>query len=294
MGFEKEIALLLDKNITFNKDLKGLSTYKTGGNAKYFIKTDSICKISKAIDLCKEFNINYKIIGSGSNILFSDKGYNGLIIKGKGNNNIVYKKTSVICSAFESISSLISFCEKKGVKSLETLFGIPATIGGAVCQNASAFNQSISDYIVYVKSIKNGKYVYRDKSECEFSYRDSIFKHNNEMIISVCFDFSKNNSEFNKEYYLIKRNEIQPHGLSCGSVFRNPNGYYAGELIDNLGLKGFAIGGAVISDKHANFIMNYNNASSNDIYRLINIIKQKVYEKYNIKLKEEVEFVGEF
>ena len=163
--------------------------------------------------------------------------------------------------------------------------------------NAGAFGHNISDHIVNVQTLYQGKINSYDKEQCEFAYRKSRFLGRKEIIISATFNFeydSKETIEKNIKNYADLRRQIQPIGKSCGSVFKNPKGYSAGELIDRANLKGLRIGGALVSERHANFIITQSNALSSDVYALIQHIKEKVKDKFDITLKEEVEFIGEF
>ena len=288
----------IEDKIQFNKSVKNLFGYKTGGNAFAYIEVESVKMLNEACFWAKYNKIPYKIVGNGSNILLSDKGYKGLIISLKKLNDICfYKENEVKVMSGASLNSLLNFCLENSLSGLEKLFGIPATIGGAVCMNASAFGVSISDFISVVEILKNGKIIRLNKEDCKFSYRKSRFLFGDEVILSVRFKFnlsSRVDILLYKQMSIICRQNSQPMGRTCGSTFKNPKGKFAGKLIEDALLKGVQIGGAKVSSKHANFILANDDCTSKDVYDLINLIKKEVYKKYKIKLKEEVEFLGEF
>lgn len=282
----------------FNKPLSSLCGYKTGGNALIYAEPNSLKTLCECIDYIKSKGLPYKIIGNGTNLLISDKGYNGAVISLKKISGIEYYKGGEIkAHAGTNLSTLIDFCANNGFTGLEPLSGIPATVGGAVAMNAGAFLTCISDRVTVVEAIRKGRLIRYDKSLCRFSYRKSRFLTSSDVIVSVRFLFGKdkgNNILQKKEEYLVIRKKLQPFGRTCGSVFKNPKGYYAGELIERATLKGVRIGGAQISNKHANFIVAKEGCTSNDIYRLINLVKFEVFKRYGVKLIEEIEYLGEF
>ena len=195
------------------------------------------------------------------------------------------------------IDKLIKFALVHGFGGLEALSGIPATVGGAIVMNAGAFGHNISDYITSVETLCSGKIKVYDNSGCKFTYRSSRFKGKNEVVVSATFKLPELDREIistSVKSYLDLRKSIQPSGRSFGSVFKNPKPYMAGALIDEAGLKGLRIGGAEVSDKHANFIITSSKAKAKDVYMLMLKIKKEVYEIFGIILEEEVELIGEF
>lgn len=297
MDFSKELKGFSHAKITFEQPMKKFTTLGVGGCADYFAEVDSLYGLNLLISLAKEYNQPYFILGNGTNILISDKGYRGLIICLKKLNDVFFKRDLVRAMAGANIDKVLKFNLANGLTGLERLSGIPATIGGAIVMNAGAFGHNISDHIVNVQTLYQGKINSYDKEQCEFAYRKSRFLGRKEIIISATFNFeydSKETIEKNIKNYADLRRQIQPIGKSCGSVFKNPKGYSAGELIDRANLKGLRIGGALVSERHANFIITQSNALSSDVYALIQHIKEKVKDKFDITLKEEVEFIGEF
>lgn len=297
MEFQDFITRFTDCKIKFNEKLSGHNSYKVGGKAKYFVLPKSYKSLLDLIWYLESYKIPYFVIGKGTNLLVSDSGYDGAVIsleliKGiKLSGNIITVKSS------ESLIKLTNFAYLNSLTGIEELSGIAGSVGGAVYMNAGAFGKSIGDCVLSVTTLCDGKIKVYRKDECKFSYRKSRFYKSNEIIlsISICLD-KGNKAEIKKKIleYREKRLLSQPKGLSCGSVFKNPKGGYSAKLIESLGLKGKSIGGATVSSKHANFIINQGNATATDIFNLIKYVKEKVKDAYGLELKEEVVFVGEF
>ena len=297
MGFIDELNQATDLPLSFYQSMKKHTAYGVGGKAKFYTEAKSVHSLNTAFLLCKKHKIPCKIIGNGTNILFSDKGYDGLVISTKGIDEIYIKGNQVRATCGVSLKRLIDYTYSNSLSGVEMLTGIPASIGGAIFMNAGAFKHDISECVIEVESVANGKLVKRYKESCGFGYRKSIFNGNDEIIISASFEFK----ELDPKVILEKinsvkavRRTIQPTGRSLGCVFKNPKQYSAGQLIDGLGLKGYRIGGAKISELHGNFIVTDSSASATDVFELVNLIKEKVNKAYNIRLEEEIELVGEF
>ncbi len=290
MHIKDYIAKLDSLTIEYKKNvmLSNYCTYGTGGIGKIMVFPKNLDELKA----CLECEMSTVAIGFGSNLLFSDYGYDGLIVNTTKMNQIEVRGALLIAQSGALLSKVSECAEYNCLSGLEFTEGIPATIGGAVCMNAGCFSKSISECVSYVVTNKR---VYNN-ANCNFSYRSSIFdKNDNEVIYSVGLVLKPSEIDIiegKKERFKKLRKSSQPHGKSCGSVFLN-DGYFAGKVIDIAGLKGFAIGGAKVSEKHANFIIN-GGKSSTDIYNLIKYIKNKVYETQNIKLKEELRFIGKF
>jgi len=263
----KKILPGLKKNIF----LKNYTTFRIGGRAKYFFVARKKEDLIKAILVAKKFKLPFFILGSGSNLLISDKGYEGLVIK-----------TGTPLSLYV-------------FKGLEWAAGIPGTIEGAVYGNAGAFGKSMKDAVksVEVFDTKTGKIEIFKNKDCKFGYRSSIFKKKKNLIIlSVKIKTKKSDPQKIKQY-LDYRKKTQPLNLpSAGSVFKNPKGVFAAELIEKCSLKGKKIGNVKISEKHANFIINLGKAKAKDIRKLIDLIKKRVKKKFKTKLEEEIQYLG--
>ena len=279
-----------------NVSLKDYNTYKIGGKTRYLVKPYNIDSLKELLIYIKNNNLKYIIIGNGSNIILPDSDYDGVIILLSKLNEIKINENTVKAFCGVSLTYFVNELVKNNLGGLESLSGIPGTLGGAIVNNAGCYGQTIGDKLNSVTYLENGEIKTINKEECNFSYRDSIFKKNNNFIVlSAEFKLDYKNKEemlnIIKEN-MIKRNTSQPLNYpNAGSVFRNPIGYSAGKLIEDAGLKNYHINGAYVSDKHANFIINKDNASSEDIIELIEYIQKEISEKYNIKLKLEQEII---
>ena len=275
--------------------LSDYSTYKVGGEST-IVFVDSISSLIKLIKYLKENNIKYKVIGNASNLIFSDYGYNGVLINLSKINYIKKYRNYFTVSSGYSLIKFSNEISNIGYTGLEFSTGIPGQVGGAVFMNAGCYGSDISKVLYKVKVLTDNykiKTIYN--KDLNFGYRDSIFRYKNYICIDATFKLEKESTEAIKsriEEYRLKRFNSQPLEYpNAGSVFRNPEGYAAGKLIEDLGLKNYHIGGAYISEKHANFIINKNNATSKDIVDLISFVKKEVKAKYNIDLKCEQEIV---
>ena len=283
--------------IKYNEPLSKYTTYKVGGNAKAVAFPKDILCLKELLKLIKEYRIEYKVIGNGSNLLFSSKEYDGIIIILSNLNKISINKNQLICESGASSIMAAMKASNSGLSGLEFLTGIPGSIGGAVYMNAGAYGSDIQSVINSIKVLDNNlEIVTLTKDMLDFSYRKSILQDKDYICLEATFDLKSTNKDIilNKiNEYKIKRKNSQPLEYpSAGSVFRNPINNYAGKLIEETGLKGMKIGGAEVSTKHANFIINKNNATPEDIYNLINLVHRRVIEKHNIDLKTEQEFVN--
>jgi len=291
-----KLKAVFGTNIKFNENLKVHSTLRVGGYAECFIKAKSIRKVVFLDKLAKKYNIPLITVGCGSNILFSDKGFNGIVLSLKELNDIKLQKNLVTVGAGVSINNLILFSKENNLGGLEYLYGIPASIGGAITMNASAFGINISDYIENIEIINNGERVFLQPKDCDFSYRHSKFLDNNVIITSASFKLKKQDIEESDKIisFCKQKRKEKPNIRTCGSVFKNPDNIPAGYLIEKANLKGYSIGGATVSKKHANFIETSKSCSALDVYLLIKYIQNTVKDKFLITLIPEVRFVGEF
>jgi UDP-N-acetylmuramate dehydrogenase len=283
-----------------NISLAPYTTFKIGGAAKYFYTVKSIEDLTGAVKLAKKEGLPFFILGNGSNVLVSDKGFDGVVIKIE-NCKLKIVNCKITVDAGVLLTKLVNESVKAGLTGLEWAAGIPGTIGGAIRGNAGALGSSMADLIktVEVFDITNLKIQTFENKDCKFGYRDSVFKHNKNLIIfSAELELKKGDRKKSEKLikeYLKQRKEKQPLEYpSAGSIFKNPNGRAAGYLIEQCGLKGKKIGKAMISEKHANFIVNLGNAKAKDVKKLIDLCKEKVKEKFGIELEEEIEYLGEF
>ena len=278
--------------------LSTLTTYKTGGIAKLVVYPNNINNLKQLLKLIHKHNIKYFILGKGSNTLFSDKEFNGVIIKLDKLNNFKIKQTEIYVESGMILSKLVKASIKNELTGLEFAIGIPGTIGGAIYMNAGAYGNNMSNIVKNVIVLNEKLQIVEIPLEkLKFDYRYSIFQANKNLICvaaNIKLEHGNHDEIASKiKENLLKRKTSQPLEYpSAGSVFRNPEGNYAGKIIEELGLKGKNIGGAEISTKHANFIINKNNASSSDILNLIKLVQKEVKDKYKIDLKLEQQLVN--
>ncbi len=289
----------LDNNyrVLENESLSKYTTYKVGGIAKYIVYPNSIDKLVELVRLLRDNNIKFKIIGNGSNLIFSAKWYDGVIIKLNDLNKVVYEDNIVFVEAGYPAIKLAMETANMGLSGLEFASGIPGAIGGLTYMNAGAYLSEMSRIVEEVTVLdKNNNVITVSNKDMGFTYRHSLCSEKGYIILSVKLKLEHGNKD--EIIALIedrKRRRIESQPLeypSAGSVFRNPEGLSSWKLIEDLGLKGYSIGGASVSVKHSNFIINENNATAEDIRDLILYIKQKVKEEYNIDLVVEQEFVN--
>ncbi len=279
--------------------LKHLNTYRIGGTTKYLISPNSIADLVKVLKLLKENNEKYFILGNGSNVVLNEREYNGAIIRLNKLNGIEIHKDlqMAYAEAGAMLPKLVTESTKESLTGLEFAAGIPGTIGGSIYGNAGAYNACILDYVTSVTVLdENLEIKTIEHEDITYSYRTSMFKENKKYIILGAKFFLKEGDKQSSldiiEDRRRRRVESQPLEYpSAGSVFRNPEGDYAGRLIESCELKGFSIGGAQVSEKHANFVINRGNATSQDVYKLINHIHKTVQEKTNVDLIIEQEFI---
>lgn len=290
-----------EKYVLFNiRQLADYTTIKTGGPAVCFIEPASLDILKDIFEFICKNNIEFNIIGNGSNILISDKGFDGVVISIKKIPKKLYSEGNYLfVSGNIEVPYLIKMCQEYKLSGLEFLNGIPGMMGGMVEMNAGAFDCSIGDKIKEIVIINGkGKLEKISSSDIKFDYRKISLKKKNYIIVEAIFEMKKESQKQIKDLsikYLSQRNSR--FLLDCctfGSVFKNTDDYYAGELLDKCGLKGYRIGNAQIFDKHANFIINLGNATSDNIYQLIKKMKKEVFDKFNIMLEPEVRFWGDF
>ncbi|MBR6690751.1 MAG: UDP-N-acetylmuramate dehydrogenase [Bacilli bacterium] len=277
--------------------LKEHTTYKVGGKAICAVIPEDENKLITLLSYLKENNIKYKVLGNGSNVIFNDSGYNGVIVKLDNFNHLNIINNKIVVGAGYPLNKLALRVSRLGFTGMEFATGIPGTVGGAVYMNAGAYKTDMG-YILTSVKVLTPDYEIRvmKNKELDFHYRSSFLQKNKDYIcLEATINLIKGNSEEIME--LInerkkRRVETQPLEYpSAGSVFRNPEGDFAGRLIEEIGYKGKSIGGAMVSEKHANFIINTGSATGEEVKELINKIKKDIKEKYNIELKIEQEFV---
>lgn len=278
-----------------DKSFKSMTTFRIGGNAKYVIYPDNIFHLQVAINKLKKYNIPYKVFGNGSNILCSDDEYDGCIIKlTRSLNDFHIDGESIIVQSGASIISLAYKAMENELSGLEFASGIPGTVGGCVFMNAGAYKSNMSDIVTEVQVLAEDEVKWINNADCDFSYRHSIFSnHPDWIILAVKMELKKGNKEEIKNLMTSRqkrRYDSQPLDKpSAGSTFRNVGDQFAWKLIDEIGYRGKRIGDAAVSEKHSNFIVNLGDAKAEDVIKLTDEIKEKVYENFNVEMIMEVE-----
>ncbi len=301
MNLEKIINLVNGNNIPYklNEPLSKHTTFKIGGNADLFLSPKRLDEFKNIINLCKEEKVKFFILGKGSNILVSDKGFNGVIICTNNLNSIeIINDEKLIVGAGTNLSKVCTLAYNNCLSGLEFAYGIPGTIGGAVYMNAGAYCGEMKDVVIETTFINEmGQIETINSKEHLFSYRKSVFSNRNICILSTILKLKTENKEKIKlimNEISNKRLEKQPLEYpSAGSVFKRPEGFYTGKLIEDCGLKGFIVGGAMVSEKHCGFIINTGKACCSDVEQLIEIIKQKVFLFSGVSLEIEILKIGE-
>lgn len=290
---------VVNSNIYMNEPMSNHTSFRIGGKADIFIKIQTIEDLKFVIKYCKENNIFITIIGNGSNLLVKDNGIRGITIQVDFEDiQIKEDENLVIVGSGVKLGALATILQKKSLAGLEFASGIPGTIGGAVRMNAGAYGGEFKQIVESITYIDNQGEINTIKNEeAEFSYRCSKFVNTNDIILSTVLKVQKedeNEIENKMKQYLKSRKEKQPIDIpSAGSTFKRGKDFIAAQLIDEAGLKGYKIGGAQVSQKHAGFIVNTGDATANDVIELTKYVIDKVYEKYGKKLELEIEIVGE-
>ena len=297
---EDIIEFFSKENIKLDEPMSKHTSFKTGGNAEVFATVETEKQIQELLKYSKINNIKLYIIGNGSNLLVSDEGIQGIVAKISFQElNISEQDEDIIVrvGAGYKVMALAQILKQKGITGFEELSGFPGTIGGANYMNAGAYGKEMKDVIIETKVLNKETNTIETlkKEEQELKYRSSLFKNKKYIILETTMKLQKGNTkEIEKKMneYLTQRKEKQPLEYpSAGSTFKRGNGFITAKLIDECGLKGYQIGGAQISEKHAGFIINKDKATTKDILDLIEYTKKKVFEKFGVQIEEEVEIV---
>lgn len=298
--------ILGEDRVLIDEPMRKHTTFRIGGPAEWFVLVHKIEELQQVTMLCKEHNVPYYVVGNGSDLLVSDTGVSGVVIRLAGDfetieiEEIVPEGISYICAgAGAMLSRLALRAGKKGFTGLEFASGIPGTVGGAVLMNAGAYGGEIKDTIVAVDVLtKDGIVKRMERDELDLSYRHSAIMESEDIVLKAYFSLTirpKIHIFAVMESYKKSRQAKQPLEYpSAGSTFKRPEGYFAGKLIQDAGLSGYRIGDAMVSEKHAGFVINVGKATANDVYQLILHIKKTVKEKFQVELEPEVRFIGTF
>ena len=296
----KLVSLLGEKNVLKDEPMKNHTTFKIGGKADFVVFPETEEQIIAVLNLLKSENIPATVLGNGSNILVGDGGIDGVvIIIGKNMKKAEINGTTVKAQCGILLSRIASLAYENSLTGLEFASGIPGSLGGALYMNAGAYGEELCTVVKDVTFIdKDNNIKTIDKKDCDFGYRHSVFMDNGAVITSCTLSLKEGNKDDIKaktDDLKERRTSKQPLDKpSAGSTFKRPEGYFAGTLIEQSGLKGFTIGGAQVSEKHAGFVINTGNATAKDVLSLIEHIQKTVYEKFGVTLCPEVKMIGKF
>jgi UDP-N-acetylmuramate dehydrogenase len=300
--------------VKLKESLTKNTTFKVGGIAHFFIEVTEEEKLISLLNFLNSEDIPYFVLGGGSNVLFSDEGFEGVVIKLQTSELKLREDNEIVVAAGVLLNKVVNFALQNKLSGMEWGTGIPGTVGGAVRGNAGAMGKENANCLVKVKIWRDGEVFELDKTECGFGYRESIFKNNKDVILSAVYKLTPGDEKSIKEIMqtnLKQRTGRFPNLPSAGSFFKNievnkwsgkkedlPEIFWergkipVGWLVEQVGMKGFTIGGAKISDEHGNFIINFSNAKQADILSLVETIKEKVYNKFGIELEPEVKIIN--
>jgi UDP-N-acetylmuramate dehydrogenase len=290
-----DIRKVFRGHIAVAEPLGKYTSFRIGGPADFYLEPVDKFDLINVVRFFKRFDYRFMIIGKGSNLLISDIGFRGAAINlEEGMGKVILESDIVVADAGVRLSKFVDFCIQHEKKGVEMLAGIPGTIGGAVIMNAGAYGGEISDHLVEVEIYRDDAIQKVKKAEAGFSYRRSGFVR--DVILNASFKLPQGNlAELlqRRRELLLKRNQSQPLNLpNSGSMFKNPEGAFAAKLVEDAGLKGKQIGGAQISERHGNFIVNHGNATAQDVLDLVKLARKKVFERSGIKLELEVKLIG--
>lgn len=290
-----EIKKIFKGTISLNEVLAPYTTFRIGGVADYYLEPSDAEDVVSIINYASNHGVPYYVLGNGSNILISDDGIRGIVINMiSGFSYLKHEAGVIVTGSGVKMAKFVDYCIQMGYAGVEMLSGIPATIGGALVMNAGCYGGETADYVTNVTLVREGVLLMQNKKECNFSYRTSNLKGT--VVLEAKFRLPSGNKEETlnrRKELLLKRNESQPVEIpNAGCVFKNPPGNFAAALVEQCGLKGLVYGGAMVSPKHSNFIVNVKNASAKDVIELVKIVRKTVLEKKGVQLEMEVKLVG--
>ena len=299
-SFVDEIKNILPaERFLIEEPMKKHTTFKIGGPADYLIFPSSMQEVTLIFDLLRKYKIPFTVLGNGSNVLVLDKGIRGAVVKFNSPMSWIRQEgNTIIAGAGALLKDVSQFAADCGLTGMEFAIGIPGSIGGAVFMNAGAYDGEMKPIVSGVRAAAaSGKLVAYSHDELDFGYRHSVFQDNGQAICEVEISLQPGDPAVIREKmdsFTERREKKQPLEMpSAGSTFKRPEGYFAGTLIEQTGLKGFSVGGAQISAKHAGFVVNSGEATATDVLNLIHEVQRRVYEKNGVKLFPEVRILGE-
>lgn len=288
---------LLGEDFCENVSMKRHTTFKTGGAAEYYLIPHTEEELAECIRELRGSDYPYYILGNGSNTLASDRGIKGIVISLRGLKGVHIENGIMTAKAGTLMSEAARSAQKAALSGLEFCYGIPGTIGGGIYMNAGAYGGEFSQLVESVRFFdKRGRIAEMDRDELDFSYRHSVFQGMEAVIVSAKLRLAPADPEEiqkKMDELMESRRAKQPLDYpSAGSTFKRPAGHYAAKLIEDAGLKGRTVGGAMVSEKHSGFIINYNNATSDDVLRLMEIVRSTVLERFGVELEPEIKVLG--
>ena len=300
MDRKKLETVLRAENILINEPMSRHTTFRVGGPARFYVIPENAGQISAVIRLCKEENMPYYLIGNGSNLLVGDRGYDGVMIQIFRNmNEIEVDGNFIHIQAGALLSAVAVQAVEHSLAGFEFASGIPGTFGGAIVMNAGAYGKEMKDVIKEVRILTEaGEIKTLRQDELELGYRTSVIAKNGYIVLDGIIELEKGQQEAIKGYMAeLKEKRITKQPLeypSAGSTFKRPEGYFAGKLIDDAGLRGFRVGGAQVSEKHCGFVINRDKATAAEIAELMRQVQEKVKDAFGVELEAEVKRIGEF
>ncbi|MCR4850243.1 MAG: UDP-N-acetylmuramate dehydrogenase [Lachnospiraceae bacterium] len=298
--YEYISSLVPTDDILTNEPMSAHTTFRVGGEASMLVRISSPDQLLKLIPYLNDIGEPYYVIGNGSNILVGDKGYNGVILEiGSGMSDIRVEGNRIIAGAGALLSSIARAALENDLSGLEFASGIPGSIGGGVVMNAGAYGGEIRDVVTEVEVMSvDGQLMTISNRDMQFGYRTSIIKMRPFTVLSVTMELTPGDHtaiEDKMKELSARRKEKQPLEYpSAGSTFKRPEGYFAGKLIMDAGMRGYTIGGAAVSEKHCGFIVNKGNATAADVYEVIQEVEERVKERFDVTLEPEIVFLGTF
>ncbi len=298
--YNELLKIMSEEQVKTEEPMKNHTTFRVGGPAEFFVMPRTAEEVKKVIDLCRRESFPYYIIGNGSNLLVSDQGYRGVVLQ-------IYKEMScieieenvIVAQAGALLSAIANKALENGLTGFEFAAGIPGTLGGACVMNAGAYGGEMKDVLEEVTVLtEEGEVLTIPKENLELGYRTSIIARKGYIVLEARIQLREGEKEAIKslmEELKDKRVSKQPLEYpSAGSTFKRPEGYFAGKLIQDAGLRGFSVGGAQVSEKHCGFVINRENATAADVAELMRQVSARVEEEFGVKLEPEVKRLGEF
>ena len=297
--YDKVVDIVGEENVHTDEPMSRHTTFRIGGNADYFVKPGNADEVAAVIVVCREYNIPYFILGNGSNLLVSDDGYRGMIINIMDNMDSVTVDGRIITAQAGAMLVRVSVMARdNALTGLEFASGIPGTIGGAVYMNAGAYGGEMKNVVKTVRAIDEYGRIYElDSEKMDFSYRHSIVEERKLIVLEVTLELEHGSREAiddrMKELAEARRSKQPLEYPSAGSTFKRPEGYFAGKLIMDAGLRGYSVGGAQVAEKHCGFVINKGGATASDVVELIRDVQHDVDDKFGVTLEPEGKMLGE-